>query len=256
MLDGRMILVSENRLFRDGIRQMLKGSHITVVGEGCRIPELFEAVGTDAQPELVILHLGSGEASDSPLAAVRDLHAHFAHAKLVILADQSSRPMLPGLVHAGVSAILSTEISSELLELSLELVLCDHRLFPADIMPAVTGNLGAADATSPAIALAAEGDATAPFVPSGALPPDAAPAPPLSRREHEVVQCLAIGLSNKTIARRLNITEGTVKVHVKGLLRKLRVANRTQLAIWALRQMQAGGGDGGFGLRAEAPRAA
>jgi DNA-binding NarL/FixJ family response regulator len=61
-------------------------------------------------------------------------------------------------------------------------------------------------------------------------------SPPLSRREYQVVRCLAIGLSNKTIARELNITEGTVKVHVKGLLRKVKAANRTQLAIWALRQ--------------------
>ncbi|HYX47122.1 MAG TPA: response regulator transcription factor, partial [Sphingomicrobium sp.] len=58
--------------------------------------------------------------------------------------------------------------------------------------------------------------------------------PPLSKREYQVVQCLAGGLSNKVIARELNIKEGTVKVHVKGLLRKIRASNRTQLAIWAL----------------------
>jgi len=49
------------------------------------------------------------------------------------------------------------------------------------------------------------------------------------------MRSLAIGLPNKVIARELNITEGTVKVHVKGLLRKTNARNRTQLAIWALR---------------------
>ncbi len=50
------------------------------------------------------------------------------------------------------------------------------------------------------------------------------------------MRCLAVGLQNKLIARELSITEGTVKVHVKGLLRKTGARNRTQLAIWALEQ--------------------
>jgi two-component system nitrate/nitrite response regulator NarL len=45
---------------------------------------------------------------------------------------------------------------------------------------------------------------------------------------------LVKGLSNKIIARKLDIAEATVKVHMKSVLRKIRVANRTQAAIWAL----------------------
>jgi two-component system nitrate/nitrite response regulator NarL len=45
---------------------------------------------------------------------------------------------------------------------------------------------------------------------------------------------LVAGHSNKVIARRLDIAEGTVKVHLKSVLRKIRVENRTQAAIWAL----------------------
>ncbi|HVC53464.1 MAG TPA: response regulator transcription factor [Stellaceae bacterium] len=55
----------------------------------------------------------------------------------------------------------------------------------------------------------------------------------LSERETEILQCLGQGASNKVIARELQITESTVKVHVKSLLRKLRLCNRTQAAIWA-----------------------
>lgn len=57
----------------------------------------------------------------------------------------------------------------------------------------------------------------------------------LSPREHEILECLASGDSNKRIAIRLNISEATVKVHVKSILRKIKVDNRTQAAIWALR---------------------
>jgi two-component system nitrate/nitrite response regulator NarL len=52
-------------------------------------------------------------------------------------------------------------------------------------------------------------------------------------------------LPNKSIARELNITEATVKVYVKGLLRKIKVSNRTQVAIWALQQSQPLGADQG-----------
>jgi two-component system nitrate/nitrite response regulator NarL len=50
-----------------------------------------------------------------------------------------------------------------------------------------------------------------------------------------VLEQLLNGLQNKEIARRLGITEATVKVHVKAILRKARVRNRTQVAMWASR---------------------
>jgi two-component system nitrate/nitrite response regulator NarL len=56
----------------------------------------------------------------------------------------------------------------------------------------------------------------------------------LTAREHEVLECLLGGDPNKLIARRLEITESTVKIHVKSLLQKINVQNRTQAAIWAM----------------------
>jgi two-component system nitrate/nitrite response regulator NarL len=56
----------------------------------------------------------------------------------------------------------------------------------------------------------------------------------LSEREEQVLRDLVKGLPNKTIARKRDIAEATVKVHLKSILRKIRMANRTQAAIWAL----------------------
>jgi two-component system nitrate/nitrite response regulator NarL len=56
----------------------------------------------------------------------------------------------------------------------------------------------------------------------------------LSDRELAVIRSLASGHTNKIIASNLNITEATVKVNLKGILRKLGATNRTQVAIWAL----------------------
>ena len=59
-------------------------------------------------------------------------------------------------------------------------------------------------------------------------------APQLSPREKSILRCLVEGDSNKSIARKIDIAEATVKVHVKAILRKIRVQNRTQAAIWAM----------------------
>ncbi|MBL0403815.1 response regulator transcription factor [Microvirga aerilata] len=55
----------------------------------------------------------------------------------------------------------------------------------------------------------------------------------LSAREAQILGCLTEGAPNKVIARKFDVTEATVKVHVKAILRKIGAANRTQAAMWA-----------------------
>ena len=71
----------------------------------------------------------------------------------------------------------------------------------------------------------------------------------LSEREEQVLRDLVKGLPNKLIARKRDIAEATVKVHLKSILRKIRMANRTQAAIWALEN-----GYGADDLHPELPR--
>jgi len=58
----------------------------------------------------------------------------------------------------------------------------------------------------------------------------------LTERENEILQCLANGLNNKTIARELGISDTTVKVHIKHLLSKLKLTSRLEAACWAHRK--------------------
>ncbi|MET0090630.1 MAG: two-component system response regulator NarL [Candidatus Thiodiazotropha sp.] len=60
---------------------------------------------------------------------------------------------------------------------------------------------------------------------------------PLTSREQEILEQIANGMSNKRIADALDISEGTVKVHVKNLLKKLNLHSRTEAAVWALRRL-------------------
>jgi len=68
---------------------------------------------------------------------------------------------------------------------------------------------------------------------------DARPARPrditqLTRREREILQLISDGMTNKAIARKLTISESTVKVHVKYLLKKMNLKSRLEAAVWAL----------------------
>jgi two-component system, NarL family, nitrate/nitrite response regulator NarL len=58
----------------------------------------------------------------------------------------------------------------------------------------------------------------------------------LTDREKEILQCLADGLNNKTIARKLGISDTTVKVHIKHLLSKLKLTSRLEAAVWAYKK--------------------
>ena len=67
----------------------------------------------------------------------------------------------------------------------------------------------------------------------------------LTERERQILQCIASGRSNKHIARELGISDGTVKVHVKNLLRKLNLRSRLEAAVWALNHPALAGPEGG-----------
>jgi two-component system nitrate/nitrite response regulator NarL len=69
---------------------------------------------------------------------------------------------------------------------------------------------------------------------NGQVASDPSIVPHLTERQKIILCCLLKGDTNKIIARQIAITEATVKVHVKMILRKINVQNRTQAAIWAM----------------------
>jgi two-component system nitrate/nitrite response regulator NarL len=92
-------------------------------------------------------------------------------------------------------------------------------------------------AHTPSPTLASLGDADHTNGHTAGAPREARPqrnVPRLSEREAQVLDSIVRGYSNKIIARKCGITEATVKVHMKSILRKIQVANRTQAAVWAI----------------------
>lgn len=152
------------------------------------------------------------------------IQAHQARAfvKIVGLASRAdSLEMSPDDI-APLAGILTYDLSVDAFVQSLRLICSGERMFPRDLF------LAPRPQASPS------------------CPGPRSDGVQLSPREKEMVSHLTAGLSNKMIARRMQITEATAKVHLKNLLRKISAENRTQAAIWALthlRELDTGGGD-------------
>ncbi|MEM8790994.1 MAG: response regulator transcription factor [Pseudomonadota bacterium] len=169
-------------------------------------------VASAAQPPDVILMGLEGESTPAHLA---NIHAAYPTARTILIDDADSRPEI---VHkcltAGAHGIITNEAPAEALMQYINLI------------------------KSGLIAVAARGVDPLPPPRSGIeLPPETVEKPPcsrgLSRREKHVLTLIANGAPNKVIARELDISESTVKAHLKSILKKIGVLNRTQAAVWA-----------------------
>ena len=145
----------------------------------------------------------------------------FRLARIVIIGDDFEMEGVILALEAGARGYLSDNISSEALVKSLELVMLDEAVLPAEFARGLQKHL----------AHFHEGSARIGKLDSE---PKDQRLPALSSREQAILKKLALGLSNKVIAYELAITEATVKVHVKSILRKIQARNRTQAAIWAV----------------------
>jgi two-component system nitrate/nitrite response regulator NarL len=152
---------------------------------------------------LVITGEVGTEAGD--LHRLRDIHPD---ARIVVLASDLTVEALREAMNAGADGFLMKEVSPEALLQSLELVMLGEKVYPTNLASML---LDLTSAPTPLNSIRG-----------------------LSSREREILQLLVTGASNKLIAIRLGIAEATVKVHLKALLRKIDVNNRTQAAIWAM----------------------
>lgn len=206
----KTILVSRNNLFREGLRSLLVGTKYQVQVQANDVDDL-RSLEEDITENAVVL-LDDCDDTEHTVDALRRLRDAGLEVPVIVLSSRVEPRSLAACLSAGANGYLLMDISFEALMQSLELVALGEKVFPTQLAAYFMNELAYAEdriAQTPGV----EG---------------------LSQRERQILQCLVKGESNKVIARRLDITDATVKVHMKGLLRKIRVENRTQAAIWAL----------------------
>jgi two-component system, NarL family, nitrate/nitrite response regulator NarL len=198
-------LLHPNKLFREGMKSLLSKSPFLVVAEAAGLQDV-ENLASGPAPDLILLDL----AGEAEAAGLRHLREQFPKSRLVILTSELSTKRLTTALETGIDGYLMSDLSPEALTQSLNLVLLGEKVFPTSLAALLIR--GSVDNVID-------------------LPGNRRG---LSERENQILHCLLKGESNKMIANRLGITEATVKVHLKTVLRKIDAANRTQAAIWAL----------------------
>lgn len=209
-------------LFREGLRRILYEAGFQPVWCSDRPPvgPLPELSG-NVTPLLIV-----GGDMEEAMVQIAEVKRLYPYSRQVLLLEDISQPQLVTAFRSGAYTLLLRRSSCEALIATLKLVLDGVSVLPTDLLDALLGAREAPVALVPALA---------PEVDTTSASPDVVRSFGLSTREYSVAQNLREGLSNKEIARLLGITEATVKVHVKAILRKARVRNRTQVAMWAAR---------------------
>jgi two-component system, NarL family, nitrate/nitrite response regulator NarL len=219
-------LVGPNALLREGLARILTSAGFRVVASASCTDDLVLAAGPKRRAALLII-----DAADDLKAAVRQVEffkSWCPDGRVAVLGDRDGRSDIISIFRAGANAYFTKEAPCDALIKYLELVMLGETILPAAMLSAVIPHADHADDDEERGAVLRGVESAIEDAPESRGPPQ------LSDREKCILNYLIEGESNKSIARKIDIAEATVKVHVKAILRKVRVQNRTQAAIWAM----------------------
>ena len=215
-MEGRntVLVVDDHPLFRKGVVQLLAMEpSIEVVGEAGNSAQAL-ALAERHDPDLILLDLNLK--AESGLDILAALKADDPSRRVVMLTVSDAAEDLIGAIRAGADGYLLKDMEPEQLLDRVRASLAGETV------------IGEALAARLASALRQEAQDSASR--------GRRDLTLLTEREQQVLRCLTHGQSNKHIARALSITEGTVKVHVKNLLKKLGFRSRVEAAVWMAQQ--------------------
>ncbi len=208
----RIVVVDDHQLFRRGVIGILQAADdIEVVGEGIDGAEAVDLVES-LQPDVLIMDLSMPVMTG--LEATQRIHAVNPQSKILILTVNEEERSLFDAIKQGAQGYVIKTIDPD------ELIHAVRRVHLGEAV--VPGNLALrilSDMAHPKQSHVGEGCVE-----------------PLTTREVEVLRELGTGAANKDIAKRLYISENTVRNHVRNILDKLHMSNRVEAATYAVRE--------------------
>ncbi|MAT64091.1 MAG: two-component system response regulator NarL [Gammaproteobacteria bacterium] len=209
----RVILIDDHTLFRVGLQGLLSHRGIEIVAavgdgkEGIRLAE-------ELKPDVVLLDMRMPDMDG--LGVLRQLRQSGLKMPIVMLTTSSNEQDLVESLRNGAQGYLIKDIEPDDLVVALREIVAGKTVVAPDL--------------APVLAKVVQGESISSH--------DASTSPfdELTPRESEILGLLAEGQSNKAIARNLGISDGTVKLHVKAILRKLGVHSRVEAAVIAVEQ--------------------
>jgi two-component system nitrate/nitrite response regulator NarL len=220
------VVVGPCALLREGLGRILSAADFCIGATGADVDEVMPSLLAEDRTILFILDVSGDQ--DVVVRQIQTFREQHPTARIALLADhdQLSDANIVAAFRAGADAYFLKPSCDTFIK-SLELVMLGETILPPAVMSFILGHIGEAAAD-------VEKSPDAPRPPTVYAGVSSTYSPRLSAREQCILRCLIEGDSNKAIARKNDIAEATVKVHVKAILRKIRVNNRTQAAIWAM----------------------
>ncbi|WP_052954956.1 LuxR C-terminal-related transcriptional regulator [Microvirga vignae] len=212
-------IICNNSLIGVGITHLLDGTCFAAAGYAPSIAKAADIYYLSC-PDLFII--GAGLSTEETVEAVKHLRETFPEARIVVIADRYDLGLVRLGIDAGVSGFCLTGSSREVLIKSLELIMLGELVLPSALMASLLNESEAIPTPKPQDSRA-----------DAKVPSEDPRVRKLSAREAEILGHLMEGAANKVIARKLDVAEATIKVHIKAILRKIGAANRTQAAMWA-----------------------
>lgn len=221
-----IVLDGENSLRKEGLARILNSENFQVlssISNADDLPGKVDVGGVPACPTLLLV-VHSGDDFSPAIEQIERFKRRHVDGRIAVVADHYRLSELTAAIRAGATGYFIDVMDCDAFIKSIELVMMGGTVFPTAFLTS------ALDAEKREV-----DDAPGLNDDDHALVnADHGLAQQLSPREISILQCLIEGDSNKCIARKINIAEATVKVHIKAILRKIRVQNRTQAAIWGL----------------------
>lgn len=204
----KVMIADDHSLIREGIKQLLEfDGSIEVIGEASNGVECLEKLEV-LSPDVLLLDINMPEMNG--IDVLKQLKESESDVKVLILTVHNELEYLLKAIDIGVDGYILKDSESSELKKAIDIICKGENYIQPSLIPALNNQLANRDIDKDKIDL-------------------------LTSREFEVLIQVANGMSNKEIATNLNISERTVKNHISNIFKKIDVSDRTQAAVFAIK---------------------
>lgn len=204
----KVMITDDHSMIREGLKNLLElDGDIQVIGEAVDGEDCIEKLKS-ITPDVLLLDINMPKKNG--LEVLQNLKSCRSKIKILILTVHNEIEYLMKAVDIGVNGYILKDSESAELKKAINTIAEGNNYIQPNLIPALNSKMIEKNKDEGKIDL-------------------------LTRRELEVLKLLAVGMYNKEIAKKLNISERTVKNHVSNIFKKLEVTDRTQAAVFAIR---------------------
>ena len=208
LMSTKVMLVDDHALIREGIKQLLEfDGSIDVIEQASDGAECLEKL-QHVQPDILLLDINMPNVNG--IEVLQEIKKKNIPVKVLMLTVHSEAEYLVQAVDIGANGYILKDSGSEELKKAIQSVMDGDSYIQPSLIPSLNSRLVNRDIDKEKIAA-------------------------LTKREMEILTQIAGGMFNKEIAMNLNISERTVKNHISNIFKKIDVSDRTQAAVFAIR---------------------